>query len=215
MHSAKKKDGRPLYELARMGIEVEREPKLCTLKQFEISSYEAPRAAFSLSCTSGTYVRTLAQDYGRMMGSLALLESLRRVASGAFHVRNALTVEQIAKAMAEGQEWDELPCWIPFDGLLSSYDRAEATTDEARALMQGRSAVLFNILRRTPASVPGSRVSVPGSGLDQAPEEPPLAIYCDGALVGIARRQEGVWGLERVFNREMDPIARAAIGQLG
>src|SRR4051812_5939989 len=82
MHSAKKKDGRPLYELARQGIEVERDPKLCHLRAFEISSYEPSRAAFSLSCSTGTYVRTLAQDYGKMLGSLALLESLRRVASG-------------------------------------------------------------------------------------------------------------------------------------
>ncbi len=124
-----------------------------------------------------------------MLGSLALLESLRRVSSGAFHARNAMTIEQIAAAMAEGQQWDELPCWIPFDELLKSYDRAEATEDEARALMQGRSNVLFNILRRTPpASAPA--------------EDAPLAIYCESALIGIARRENGVWGLERVFPRE-------------
>jgi tRNA pseudouridine55 synthase len=187
MHSAKKKDGRPLYELARLGIEVEREPKLCTLKSFEIQSYEAPRAAFSLKCTPGTYVRTLAQDFARLQGSLALLESLRRVSSGSFHVKNAWTVEKIAQAMLEGQEWDELPCWIRFDDLLAAYDRAEATQEEARALMQGRGAVLFNILKRTPPA---------------EVEDSPLAIYCDDALIGIARRERGVWGIERIFTRE-------------
>ena len=199
MHSAKKKDGRPLYELARQGIEVEREPKLCHLRKFEISSYDAPRATFRLDCSSGTYVRTLAQDFGRMQGSLALLESLRRVASGAFHASAAMTVEQIAEAMSSQLQWDELPCWIPFDDLLKSFDRADATEDEARALMQGRSNVLFNILRRTP----------PGK-----PEEAPLAIYCKAALVGIARRENGVWGMERVFPREPLEMACASSEQL-
>jgi tRNA pseudouridine55 synthase len=190
MHSAKKKDGKPLYELARQGIEVERDPKLCHLRSFEILSYEAPRAKFALSCSTGTYVRTLAQDFAKMQGSLALLESLRRTSSGSFHVKNALTVEQIAKAMADGQEWDEMPCWTGFDDLLASYDRAEATHDEARMLMQGRGAILFNILRRTPSSE------------RTVEENPALAIYCEKALIGIARRENGVWGLERVFNRD-------------
>jgi tRNA pseudouridine55 synthase len=192
MHSAKKKDGKPLYELARKGIEVEREPKLCTLHRFEIESYEAPRARFSLSCTSGTYVRTLAQDFARMQGSVALLESLHRTSSGSFNSRNAMTCEQVFAAMKEGAAWDELPCWIRFDDLLSSYDRAEATQDEARALMQGRGAVLFNILRRMDA-----REAVPARS-----EGYPLAIYCGDSLIGIAKRENGVWGLERVFTRE-------------
>src|SRR4051812_27690492 len=73
MHSAKKVDGKPLYELARQGIEIEREAKVCHLYSFEILSYEKPRARFRLTCSSGTYVRTLAQDLARMMGSVALL----------------------------------------------------------------------------------------------------------------------------------------------
>jgi tRNA pseudouridine55 synthase len=193
MHSAKKKDGRPLYELARAGIEVDREPKTCFLKKFEILSYEAPRARFSLTCTSGTYVRTLAQDLGRWLGSVALLETLRRTSSGNFQASRALRVDEISKAMAEGKRWDELPCWIRFDDLLASFDRAEATQDEARALMQGRGAVLFNILRRGATSE-----TVPAEKEDGTP----LAIYCGDSLIGIAKRENGVWGMERVFTRE-------------
>ena len=62
MYSAKKKDGRPLYELAREGIEVEREPKLCHLYDFHFKNYEKPDARFSVTCSSGTYIRTLSQD---------------------------------------------------------------------------------------------------------------------------------------------------------
>jgi hypothetical protein len=96
--------------------------------------------------------------------------------------------------MKEGAQWDELPCWIRFDDLLSSYDRAEATQDEARALMQGRGGVLFNILKRMDARDP-VEVRAKAEGY-------PLAIYCGDSLIGIAKRENGVWGLERVFTRE-------------
>ena len=57
MHSAKKIEGKPLYELARQGIEIDREAKICTLKRFDIESYSPPCALFRVECTSGTYIR--------------------------------------------------------------------------------------------------------------------------------------------------------------
>lgn len=213
MHSAKKKNGRPLYELAREGIEVEREPKLCRLYQFDVPSYEAPRARFLLRCSSGTYVRTLAQDIGKLLDSVALVESLSRSESGGFRVSSALTTDQIAEAMVSGQAWDELPAWVPFDRLLLGYDRANATREEASALMQGRSHVLLNLLRRVEAAPLGARDPKDDEGDDESsPLEsgaerkrggPPLAIYCDDLLIGIARSADGVWGMERVFTRDM------------
>jgi tRNA pseudouridine55 synthase len=192
MHSAKKRDGKPLYELARAGIEVEREPKLCHLHQFEIASYDRAKAeaGFSLRCSSGTYVRTLAQDLGRMLGSVALLQSLNRTESGPFSLARAMTLDEIGAATAEGRRWDGLSSWIPFDGLLEGYDRASATPEEARALMQGRGSVLFNLLKRVEP------------GTSSAADDLPLAIYCGEMLVAIARKENGAWGLERVFTRE-------------
>src|SRR6185503_13909666 len=108
MHSAKKLDGKPLYELARQGIEVEREAKVCHLHSFEILTYEKPRATFRLTCSSGTYVRTLAQDLARLMGSVAMLDKLVRTASGNFQLENAYSLEQIGASMREGRKWDEL-----------------------------------------------------------------------------------------------------------
>lgn len=191
MHSAKKKDGKPLYELAREGIEVEREPKLCHLYQFEILSYEKPRARIRLVCSSGTYVRTLAQDFGRLLGTVALLESLERTASGRLSLENAWTWERIQTAGAEGRRWDELPCWVPFDRLLDGYDRVQATPEEANALLQGRQNVLFNLLKRT--AEPGAPISTPVS------KEPCLAIFSADKLIAVARRENDIWGLERVF----------------
>ncbi|MCM2323449.1 MAG: tRNA pseudouridine(55) synthase TruB [Oligoflexia bacterium] len=187
MHSAKKKDGKPLYELARQGIEVEREPKACQLHSFKILSYEEPRATFRLSCSSGTYVRTLSQDLGKLLGSVALLETLNRSASGVFRCTNALTLEQVDAAAAAGQRWDELPNWIPFDRLLEGFDHAEATEEEARALFEGRQNVLFNILKRVQ----------PGTARNE--EQTRIVIYSRGSLIAIADRAGGQLGLERVF----------------
>lgn len=193
MHSAKKKDGKPLYELAREGIEVEREAKECLLFSFEILGYERGadgkvRAPFRLTCSSGTYVRTLAQDLARILGSVALLETLHRTASGNLNVQSAWTVDRIAEATAANQSWDQLPCWVGFDRLLDGFDRAEATDDEARALVEGRQNVLFNILKRvTPAEKPSG------------PSREHVAIYRGSSLIAVANQTRGEWGLERVF----------------
>jgi tRNA pseudouridine55 synthase len=184
MHSAKKKDGKPLYELARQGIEIEREPKLCHLYQFEITSYEAPRAIFRVRCSSGTYIRTLSKDIARMLGTVGMLTSLRRLSSGSLHLRHSLTLDKITG------RWDELPNWIPFDRLLEGFERAEATHEETTALTQGRQGVLFDILRR---KRPERAVGAPDDC---------LVIYNSNRIVAIARRAEDVWSLERVFTGE-------------
>jgi tRNA pseudouridine55 synthase len=119
MHSAKKRNGKPLYKLARQGLVVEREPKLCHLYEFEILGYDQPRAEFHLKCSSGTYVRTLAQDFGKWSGSLALLETLHRLASGKFSVKEAMTFQEISHAGQNGMMWDRLPCWIPYEKLVT------------------------------------------------------------------------------------------------
>ena len=196
MHSAKKKDGKPLYELARQGIEIEREPKLCRLHSFEILSYEKPRATFRLTCTSGTYIRTLAQDLGKMLGSVALLENLNRLGSGRLRLASAMSLDEIVKQVSDGTPWNELPCWIPFDRLLEDYDRAEADSEEARALTEGRQNVLFNILRRMPPLQETSKKG--GSGGSH------VAIYCGDRLIAVAAQLNGAWGLERVFAGSTD-----------
>ena len=196
MHSAKKKDGKPLYELARAGIEVERNPVLCQIHQFNLSSYEAPYAHFDVLCSSGTYIRTLAQDFARFMGTVGLLESLNRTRSGSFQVADAWKLEQVAKASKDGQSWFELPCWIPFDQLLKGYDSCEATDEEASALANGRQNVLFNLIRRAqPAATIISTIAA------YPHRESCLAIYHTHRLIAVARNEENQWQLDRVFPR--------------
>lgn len=89
MVSAVKKDGVPLYKLARKGVEVEREARLVHVYSFRILSYDQPDATFRMKCTKGTYVRTLASDLGDKIGCGAMLAALRRTRSGDLDVADA------------------------------------------------------------------------------------------------------------------------------
>jgi tRNA pseudouridine55 synthase len=184
MHSAKKLNGKPLYELARQGIEVERAPKLCKLHDFRFQSFLSPRGTFSVRCSSGTYIRTLAQDFARRLDTVGMLDSLHRTASGSFGIENAVSVAELAKAAEEKRPWDELPAFIPFDRLLDGFPRADASSMEAEMLIQGKQQVLPAILEK---------VSPPENHSNHA------TIYFENRLLAVAVRENQIWGLERVF----------------
>ena len=95
MVSAVKKDGVPLYKLARKGMEVERKPKLIRIYKFRFTTYNEPEAQFRVACTKGTYIRSLIHDLGQKVGCGAHLSALRRVASGQFDVKDALPLEKV------------------------------------------------------------------------------------------------------------------------
>src|ERR1700677_1773708 len=95
MVSAVKKDGVPLYKLARKGVTVKREARLVHVYNFRFSDYNEPLGRFRVACTKGTYVRSLANDLGQKLGCGAHLASLRRVVSGKFDVANAIEFELV------------------------------------------------------------------------------------------------------------------------
>jgi tRNA pseudouridine55 synthase len=95
MYSAIKKDGVALYELARKGVEVELTTRKVTILQFEITRIELPIVEFRILCSTGTYIRSLANDLGAALGCGAYLSGLRRTAIGDFSVANAIRVEDI------------------------------------------------------------------------------------------------------------------------
>lgn len=95
MVSAVKKDGVPLYKLARKGVEVPREPKLIHVYSFKFSRYDEPIGEFRSACTKGTYVRSLAHELGQKIGCGAHLRTLRRTVSGKFEVKDALPLDQL------------------------------------------------------------------------------------------------------------------------
>ncbi len=95
MVSAIKKNGTALYKLARKGQEIEREPRDCTIYDYQLTKFENPLAEVKIVCSKGTYIRTLAHDIGANLGCGACLDELRRTASGKFNVKNALTLEEV------------------------------------------------------------------------------------------------------------------------
>ena len=109
MVSAVKKDGVPLYKLARKGIEVAREPRLIHIYRFQFSSYEEPIGRFELACTKGTYVRAVAHELGQKLGCGAHLATLRRVTSGKFDVSNAAEFEDVLKLSSQDLEKRVIP----------------------------------------------------------------------------------------------------------
>jgi len=96
MFSALKRDGVPLYKLARKGIEVEREPREVEIHTLSFDWIRLPEACFTVRCSRGTYVRTLACDIGEALGCGAHLLELRRTRSGLFREAEAIGIEELA-----------------------------------------------------------------------------------------------------------------------
>ncbi|MBL9216121.1 MAG: tRNA pseudouridine(55) synthase TruB [Opitutaceae bacterium] len=95
MHSAIKVEGVPLYKMARKGEVIDREPRFIRIMAFDLLSCSLPQLTFSLRCTKGTYVRTIAHDLGQKLGCGAHLSALRRTASGSFTIAQCLGLEAI------------------------------------------------------------------------------------------------------------------------
>ncbi len=186
MHSAKKIDGKPLYELARAGVEIHREPSSCRVYSFEITEYIAPVARFRVAVSSGTYIRVLAQDLGRRLGTVAMLDSLERTRTGDLRLEHALPLSDLSG------DWPALAAWVPFDRLLDGYASADADDAQALALIQGKQQVLPLILRQVR---PATRTT---------PDDC-IAVYHRRRLRAVLRRDpaSASWGLERVFPEKM------------
>lgn len=151
MHSAKKIDGVALYVLARQGQEVTREPKACQVLEFNIAPKTLEnRCDFTVSVSSGTFIRTLAEDFAAKLGTLAHLEKLRRIASGSLSLEKAVTFETWKNQLPERIEnFPAASGWVPFnqalDGLLPGID---VDASDALAIQQGQRAriqlIMFN-----------------------------------------------------------------------
>lgn len=103
-HSAIKIGGKRVYELARQGKEVKLEPRKITIKEFEIVSVNLPVVQFRVVCSTGTYIRSLANDFGAVLGCGAYLSSLCRTRIGTFLIKDALSIEKFIEAVKSSQE---------------------------------------------------------------------------------------------------------------
>lgn len=98
MYSAKKVNGKKLYEYAREGIEIEREPEDIHIYSLELLDFSYPHASIRVHCSKGTYIRTLIEDLAEAAGTFATMESLRRTKNGDFSIDEAVTFEELEAA---------------------------------------------------------------------------------------------------------------------
>ncbi|MFM2446927.1 MAG: hypothetical protein RI936_1374 [Pseudomonadota bacterium] len=145
MHSALKRDGRPLYELARAGIEVERAPRRVHIHALELLAFDAASATarVRVACSKGTYVRVLAQDIGARLGCGAHLVALRRERTGRLDLDQAVTLEQLEAApLAERRALLARP-----DALLASLPAVDLDAALAARLLLGQRLAIGSALR--------------------------------------------------------------------
>jgi tRNA pseudouridine55 synthase len=114
MYSALKRDGVPLYRLARQGVEVERAARDIFIRSIEIESFEPPFVKLCVTCSKGTYIRTLCHDLGRKLGCCAHMTELRRVRNGLFTEQESWSLESLEQMAEEG---DALPLLSPAEAL--------------------------------------------------------------------------------------------------
>lgn len=114
MYSALKKDGKPLYQLARQGIEVERQPRPVQIDSLVIDDCQLPYVTFTVHCSKGTYVRTLCHDIGQQLGCGAHMTALRRLACGQFELSMSHTPDSLQLMAEQGS----LPLLSPAAALV-------------------------------------------------------------------------------------------------
>lgn len=135
MYSALKRDGQPLYRLARQGQTAPRQPRRVTVEAVEIVDWAPPELTLEIVCSPGTYVRSLAHDLGERLGCGAHVTALRRLASGRFIAAEAISPGVLAEAVAVG-DWTSL--LHPLEAALLDFEVVEVDAEEAQRLFRGQ-----------------------------------------------------------------------------
>lgn len=134
MYSALKHQGKPLYEYARAGIEIDRPARAVTIHSLDIVGWQSPELTFDVHCSKGTYIRTLAEDIATALGSCAHLVELRRVSVEPFETQPMVTLEQLQNAKEQGKLQDFL---LPVDIGLLDWPRVDLDTTQQGKFMHG------------------------------------------------------------------------------
>ncbi|MDQ6694511.1 MAG: tRNA pseudouridine(55) synthase TruB [Chloroflexota bacterium] len=135
MHSAIKIGGKKLYELARAGIEVERQPRHVTITRLEIEVYDPPTLGLFVECSKGTYIRSLAHDLGQTLGTGAYLQDLQRTRHGPFSIEGSVTLDDLRDAFAADAWQSSL---YPPDFILAAWPVLVASPQQQLAIIQGK-----------------------------------------------------------------------------
>ncbi len=181
MVSALKKDGVRLYDLARQGQIVDRPPRKITIHQLELLDFDAQNYCFTMDvhCSKGTYIRSLADDMGALLGCGAALKSLCRTYAAGFSLADCLTLETVSDAVARNRLQEII---IPLEKALASYPTVRVTAAQATRFRNGGPL-----------------------DLDRLPTTPPgfLRVYApDGVFLGMGQKNEatGQLDIQRLYH---------------
>jgi tRNA pseudouridine55 synthase len=138
MYSALKKDGQPLYKLARAGEVVEREARSVTIARLDLLACENSQARMAVACSKGTYIRTLVEDLGQALGCGAHVAELRRTQAGPFVLAQAISLETLEKVHAEGGSEALDQFLLPVDSGLEHWPLIQLTEHSAYYWLHGQ-----------------------------------------------------------------------------
>lgn len=177
MYSAVKHGGKPLYKLARQGIEVERKSRLRRIYSLELTSWQPPLATIEVECERGTYIRSLARDLGQLLGCGAHLKNLLRLRCGSFSLEDAVSLSQLEDGFRYGY-WQELI--YPIDFVLLHWAAVVVDNVAEENIRNGRPLVLDG---------------------DDSPGERCRAYNRDGSFLAVLKfnSETGQWQPEKVF----------------
>jgi tRNA pseudouridine55 synthase len=176
-YSAIRQKGQRLYELARRGIPVQVPPRTVEIDSVELVAWTSPYLTLDVTCSPGTYVRSLAHDLGQQLLVGGHLAALTRLASGSWRLQDACTLEELREAIEKGHWSDYLH---PLDAALQQFERVDLSADLARRVSHGQSVVL-----------------------DHPPRTPLARAYApDNSLVAVLQpsREQGHWHPRKVFS---------------
>lgn len=165
IYSALKQNGVPLYKLARTGKHIEPKFRDVTIHKLTLLSHEGADLEIEASCSKGTYIRTLAEDIGKALGTGAHITMLRRLKAGPFALAASLTLEQMLALAAEGKLETKL---IAPDQAIKDLPSVQLDAEQTRCLRQGKTVMLSGIL---PAA--------------------DVRVYCAEEFIGLAALHEG------------------------
>jgi tRNA pseudouridine55 synthase len=133
MYSALKRDGKPLYEYARAGLELERTPRDITIHRIRWTDIQWPEATLEVSCSKGTYIRVLAEDLGTALACGAHLIGLRRIEVGHLSLEQSFTIESIQQGLKDSASYI-----LPVDALLQTLPHLTVDEQQAKRLEMGQ-----------------------------------------------------------------------------
>ena len=181
-YSAVKYRGRPLYQWARAGIKVEKKSRPAIIYRLELIDFTLPLVTVEVECGKGTYIRSLAHDFGQALGCGASLKSLVRLHCGPFHIKDAVSLPRLEEAFHHGH-WQNL--LYPIDTVLSHWPAIVVSEEEGHLIRNGVSLTAEG-----------------DSTLILSPAEERCRAYTpDGHFIGLLRfnPEKGQWQPEKVF----------------